>query len=175
MEQLATRLDRINRSVGALVIWIVLAMVVVQFAIVVMRYVFGTTSIFINELVLYFHASIFMLGAGYTLWANGHVRVDIFYAKLSTRGKAFVDIFGHLALLTPSLLILLYWSWPMVARAWAIREGAISVGGIPASFLLKTLVPAFVVLLLIQGLSALFRDIIRFRQSALENEPNDAA
>lgn len=164
MARLADALDWINRAVGAVVMWLALAMVLVQFAVVLMRYVFGYSSIFINESVLYLHASIFMLGAGYTLWAQGHVRVDIFYANLSIRGRAMVDIFGHLLLLGPSLVMLLYWSWPMVRRSWAILEGPISVGGIPASFLLKSLVPAFCVLLLIQGASALIRDLIRLRE-----------
>jgi TRAP-type mannitol/chloroaromatic compound transport system permease small subunit len=146
------------------VMWLALLMVLIQFAVVLMRYVFGYSSIFINESVLYLHASIFMLGAGYTLWAQGHVRVDIFYARFSVRGRAWVDVFGHVFLLAPSLLILMYWSWPMVRRSWAILEGPISVGGIPASFLLKSLVPAFCVLLLIQGFSALIRDLIRLRE-----------
>ena len=95
---------------------------------------------------------------------NGHVRVDIFYARLSPRRQAAIDIFGHLALLAPALIMLLYWSWPMVERSWAIREGPISVGGIPAAFLLKSLVPAFCILLLVQGTSALIRDLIRLRE-----------
>lgn len=164
MTRLADALDWINRGVGAVVMWFALAMVLVQFAAVLMRYVFGYSSIFVNESVLYLHASLFMLGAGYTLWAQGHVRVDIFHAKLSERGKAMVDIFGHLFLLTPALVMLIYWSWPMVRRSWSIYEGAISVGGVPASFLLKSLVPAFCILLLIQGLSALIRDVIRLRR-----------
>lgn len=163
MERIADGLDRINRLVGAATMWLALAMVLLQFAIVVARYVFGTTSIFWNEGVLYLHASLFMLGAGYALLVDGHVRVDIFHARLSPRGKAMIDALGHLLLLAPSLLMLLWWSWPMVRRAWAIREGAISVGGIPASFLLKTLVPAFCVLLLIQGASGLIRAALRLR------------
>lgn len=165
MVRLADALDWINRGVGAVVMWLALTMVLVQFGVVLLRYVFGFSSIFINESVLYLHASIFMLGAGYTLWAQGHVRVDIFYARFSRRGQAMVDIFGHLFLLAPSLLILIYWSWPMVRRSWAILEGPISVGGIPASFLLKSLVPAFCVLLLVQGASALIRDLIRLRET----------
>jgi TRAP-type mannitol/chloroaromatic compound transport system permease small subunit len=163
MERFADRLDQINRAVGGVVMWAALAMVLVQFGIVLLRYVFGFTSIFINEAVLYLHASLFMLGAGYTLLMGGHVRVDIFYAPLSPQRKAMVDIFGHLALMLPSLGILLYYSWPSVRRAWSILEGPISVGGVPASFLLKSLVPAFCVLLLVQGLSALIRDVIRLR------------
>ncbi|WP_209424555.1 TRAP transporter small permease subunit [Pararhodobacter sp. SW119] len=164
MARLADSLDWINRAAGAVVMWLALAMVLLQFVLVLMRYVFGVASIFWGEGVLYLHAMIFMLGAGYTLWAQGHVRVDIFHAKLSPRGQALVDIFGHLALLGPALIMLLYWSWPMVRRSWAILEGPISVGGIPAAFLLKSLVPAFCVLLLIQGVSALIRDLIRLRE-----------
>ncbi|QYK42171.1 MAG: TRAP transporter small permease subunit [Paracoccaceae bacterium] len=163
MERIADGLDRINRMVGAVVMWAALAMVLLQFGIVLLRYVFGYSSIFLNEGVLYLHASLFMLGAGYTALMNGHVRVDIFYAGMTARRKAMVDIFGHLVLLAPSLVVLLYWSWPTVSRSWAIREGAISVGGIPASYLLKTLIPAFCVLLLAQGLSALIRDMIRLK------------
>lgn len=161
MDRVADNLDKINRQVGRVVMWAALAMVLVQFGIVLLRYVFGFTSIFINETVLYLHASLFMLGAGYTLLMEGHVRVDIFYTPLSSRHKAMVDIFGHLCLMLPALAILLYYSWPSVRRAWSILEGPISVGGVPASFLLKSLIPAFCVLLLVQGLSALIRDLIR--------------
>lgn len=165
MTRIADGLDWINRTTGSAVMWLALAMALLQFVLVLLRYVFGIASIFWSEGVLYLHASLFMLGAGYTLWAQGHVRVDIFYARLSPRGQAAIDIFGHLALLAPALILLLYWSWPMVRRSWAILEGPISVGGIPASFLLKSLVPAFCVLLLIQAASALIRDLIRLRGS----------
>jgi TRAP-type mannitol/chloroaromatic compound transport system permease small subunit len=163
MERAADALDWVNRSVGLGVRWLALAMVLLQFSIVILRYVFGYSSIFLNEGVLYLHATIFMLGAGYTLLVEGHVRVDIFYARLGVRGKALVDVFGHLALLLPGVLILLIYSWPTVRRAWEIHEGAISVGGIPASFLLKSLIPAFCVLLLVQGLAVFLRDLLRLK------------
>ncbi|WP_040485823.1 TRAP transporter small permease subunit [Lutibaculum baratangense] len=166
MERLANGLDLVNLRAGQVVRWLAVAMVLLQFVIVLLRYVFGFSSVFLGEGVLYLHATIFMLGAGYTLLVGGHVRVDIFYSKLDTRGRALVDVFGHLALLAPGLLVLLYYSWPTVRRAWAIYEGAISVGGIPASFLLKSLIPAFAVLLLIQGVAVLLRDLLRLRGRA---------
>lgn len=155
--RLADRLDRINGAVGRVVCWAALAMVVAQFAVVLARYVFGVSDIAATEAVLYLHATLFMLGAGYTLLVDGHVRVDILYARAAPRRKAAIDAFGHAVLLMPSMLVLLWWSWPTVRNAWAIREGAISVGGIPASFLLKTLIPAFCVLVLIQSLACLLR------------------
>ncbi|SLN57824.1 Tripartite ATP-independent periplasmic transporters, DctQ component [Roseovarius litorisediminis] len=155
MERLAGRLNLINHSVGRLVRWLALIMVLVQFVVVLLRYVYGFSSIALNESVLYMHSALFMLGAGYTLLVDDHVRVDIFQAKASDRGKARIDVFGHIVLLFPSMLALLYWSWPSVRNAWAIYEGPLSVGGIPAVFLLKSLIPAFCVLLLIQSLACL--------------------
>jgi TRAP-type mannitol/chloroaromatic compound transport system permease small subunit len=103
------------------------------------------------------HATLFMLGAGFTLLVDKHVRVDVFYAKVSARTRRRIDIFGHLFLLLPSMTVLLYWSWPSVRNSWRILEGPISVGGIEAVFLLKTLIPAFCILILLQSLSILVR------------------
>ena len=156
-ERAAARLDAVNRVTGQAVRWLALAMVLVQFAVVVLRYGFGMSWIAVNESVLYMHAALFMLGAGYTLLVDAHVRVDIFYARAAPRGRAAIDAAGHLLLAIPALAALLWWSWPSVANSWAILEGPISVGGIPASFLLKSLIPAFCVLLLVQSLACLLR------------------
>ncbi|MGE0847196.1 MAG: TRAP transporter small permease subunit [Flavobacteriaceae bacterium] len=166
MTGLADLLDAVNRAVGHVVRWMALAMMLVQFAIVLLRYVFGLSDIALNESVLYMHSALFMLGAGYTLLVDGHVRVDIFYAKASARRKAAIDVFGHLCLLIPSMTVLLIWTWPSVRNAWTILEGPISVGGIPASFLLKSLIPAFCVLLLVQSAACLLRDLARYRAAA---------
>lgn len=163
MVQVIERLDSINRNVGLIVRWAAILMVLIQFSIVLFRYVFGFSSVAVNESVLYLHSAIFMLGAGYTLLVDDHVRVDIFYAKADAHRKATIDIFGHLALLIPSMLVLAYWSWPSVINAWKILEGPISVGGIPASFLLKSLIPAFCALLIIQSISCLLASILRYR------------
>ncbi|MFC4350414.1 TRAP transporter small permease subunit [Fodinicurvata halophila] len=160
--------DAINRSVGALVRWLALFMVLLQFFIVVLRYVFGVSFIFLDESVLYLHAAFFMLGAGYTLLVDQHVRVDIFYSKASARGQAVIDLIGHVFLLFPAMTVLLIFSWPSVARSWATLEGPISVGGIPASFLLKSLIPAFCVLLLIQGVACVLRDWLRLRAQPVD-------
>jgi len=160
MKAVISLLEKVNRVIGGIVCWFALAMVLLQFVIVVLRYVFGISYIFLNEGVLYLHASLFMLGAGYTLLVDKHVRVDIFYAERSPRGKALIDIFGHLLLLIPSMLVLAFFSWPTVRSSWQIMEGPISVGGIPASFYLKTLIPVFCILLIIQGLANLLADLL---------------
>ena len=165
MERLTARLDMINRTTGHAVRWLALAMVLLQFAIVLLRYVFGVSFIAVNEAVLYMHSTLFMLGAGYTLLVDDHVRVDIFYAKAGLRGKARIDLFGHICLLLPSMITLLWWTWPSVRNSWTILEGPISVGGIPASFLLKSLIPVFCILLIIQSASCLLKAFMQLREA----------
>src|SRR3546814_17745683 len=94
MQVWISRLEAVNVAVGATVRWLALTMVLLQFAIVVLRYVFGISYIFLDESVLYMHATLFMLGAGYTLLADAHVRVDIFYGRFATRGRAAIALAG---------------------------------------------------------------------------------
>lgn len=164
MRDWAERLDAVNRWCGLTVRWLALAMVLLQFAIVVMRYLFGLSFVFLGEGVLYMHAALFMLGAGYTLLVDEHVRVDIFYSRRDEKGRARVNAAGAALLLIPSLVLTLWVSWPYVRNSVSILEGAISVGGIPASFLLKGLIPAFCLLLLIQGIACLLRDLARLER-----------
>jgi TRAP-type mannitol/chloroaromatic compound transport system permease small subunit len=164
MQLWISRLEAVNAGIGAAVRWLALAMVLLQFAVVVLRYVFGISYIFLNEGVLYMHAAFFMLGAGYTLLVDAHVRVDIFYSKLSRRGRAAIDLAGTLGFLLPSMIVLAWFTWPSVRNSWAVLEGPISVGGIPASFLLKSLIPAFCGLLAVQGLAAALADLLRLRE-----------
>jgi TRAP-type mannitol/chloroaromatic compound transport system permease small subunit len=165
LETTADALDQVNAWVGRVVRWLALLLLLAQFAVVVLRYLFGTSYIWGTETVLYLHAALFMLGAGYTLLVDGHVRVDIIYGGLTDRGKAWVDLVGTLLFLLPTCLVILWFTWRFTANSWAIREGPLSVGGIPAAYLLKTLIPAFAVLLLIQGLSLGLRSIIRLREA----------
>lgn len=157
MPAFADLLDAVNKSVARVVRWLVAIMVLVQFGSVLGRYVFGVNSIAVQESVLYMHAALFMLGAGHTLYVDGHVRVDVFYAKMSREGRRRIDVLGHLFLLMPSMSAFLYWSWPSVRNSWAILEGPISVGGIEAVFLLKSLIPAFCILVMLQSLSIVIR------------------
>lgn len=154
-------MDAINRTVGSAVRWLAVAMVVLQFCVVLLRYSFGISFIFLDESVLYMHCALFMLGAGYTLLLDRHVRVDIFYGQWSSRGKARLDTIGAALALIPGSIAIEIYSWPFVWNSWKNLDGAISVGGIPASFLLKSLIPAFCLLLVIQGLACLLRDLAR--------------
>ena len=157
MQGMITALDGISRTTGSVVRWLALGMLVSQFLIVIARYVFGLSSIAAQESVLYMHSTMFMLGAGYTLLIDGHVRVDILYDKLDRMGKNRVDLIGHIFFLMPAMVAVLYWSWPAVFNSWKILEGPISVGGLQAVFFMKSLIPAFCILVMIQSLSCILR------------------
>ncbi|GGH34738.1 TRAP-type mannitol/chloroaromatic compound transport system, small permease component [Cribrihabitans marinus] len=157
MLRLAGYIDAINRGIAQVLRWFALAMVMIQTGIVIGRYVFGVNSIWVQESVLYLHAALFMLAAGFTLLVDKHVRVDIFYAKAAPEIRRRIDIAGHLLLLLPSMAALAWWSWPSVRNSWKILEGPISVGGIEAVFLLKTLIPLFCGLVALQSVAILVR------------------
>jgi len=150
--RLADRIDAVIRHIGELAAWLSLAMVIVTFSVVVMRYVFDLGSISLQESVTYMHAVLFMLGIAYTLGRNGHVRVDIFYERLSRRGQAWVDLIGVFVLLVPVCLLIIWLGWDYVSESWRVKEASREAGGLPLVYLLKTLILIMPLLLLIQGL-----------------------
>jgi TRAP-type mannitol/chloroaromatic compound transport system permease small subunit len=153
----AGRIDRLNAAIGRTVAWLCLLVVLVQFAVVVLRYVFGIGSIWLTETIIYGHATLFMLASAWTLREGGHVRVDVFYADAGPRRRALVDLCGALLLLLPFMLLLLYFSLPYVARSWSILETSRETSGLPAVYLLKTLIPLFAVLMALQGIAQAVR------------------
>ncbi len=157
MLRFSDAVNALNERLAMAIRWLALLMVLIQFTIVIVRYVFGVNSIAAQESVLYLHATLFMLGAGYTLSIDKHVRVDVFSSRLGEIARQRIELFGHLFFLIPSMVALLYWSWTSVLNSWAILEGPISVGGIKAVFLMKSLIPIFCVLLLLQSLAHVAR------------------
>ena len=154
LASLSRRIDAINEFVGVAVSWVALLMVLTQFVVVVMRYVFGVGSVIMQESIVYMHATLFLVVAGYTLLHNGHVRCDIFYAAATPKRKALIDLCGVFVFLIP-LCSLLWWvSWPYVSAAWAVLEGSPEgMLGIPGVYLLKTTILVFAGLVFMQGLS----------------------
>ncbi|HYS47646.1 MAG TPA: TRAP transporter small permease subunit [Xanthobacteraceae bacterium] len=157
LDRLAQRIDRLSAAVGRGAAWCLLFMVLAKFAVVLMRYVLGVGSVWLQESILYTHGAVFMLAAAWTLAVDAHVRVDIFYAEASARTKALIDLLGALLLLLPFALAVLVLSSPYVARSWAILEGSRETSGLPALFLLKTLIPLFAALLGLQGIAQIIR------------------
>lgn len=146
-------IDTFNQWVGKGVAWVTLGLVAVVFVDVVMRYAFKTSFVFTQELEWHLFAFIFLIGAGYTLFHDGHVRVDIVYQRLNAKGRAWVNLLGVVLFLIPGCIMVVVTSWKFVANSWAIMEGSPDPGGIPFRFVVKGCIPAGFVLLLLQGIS----------------------
>jgi TRAP-type mannitol/chloroaromatic compound transport system permease small subunit len=154
---LADRIDDVTAAVGRAAAWLCLLIVVLQFALVVARYLFGLGSIWLTETVLYSHGALFLLAAAWTLQAGGHVRVDVFYADRPPRTKARIDLAGALLLLLPLMLVLAWFSWGFVMRSWIILERSQESSGLPFVYLFKTLILLFAFLMAMQGVAQALR------------------
>jgi len=146
-------IERVGEMTGRFVAWLALAMILVQFVVVAMRYVFGLSVLAMQESIWYMHSIIFLVAAGYTLLHNAHVRVDVLYGNVSRKNKALIDLGGVLVILLPMCIATIWLSWDYVLNAWRVREGSVEVSGIPAVYLLKTCIWLFAGTLALQGVA----------------------
>ena len=160
-------IDAFTGRCGRFLAWLVLAMAMLTALIVVLRYGFNIGSILAQESVTYLHGCMFLLGAGYALKADAHVRVDIFYRDASARTKAWVNSLGGIVFLLPLCAFILASSWDYVSESWGMREVSPEPGGIPAVYLLKGLLPLAAVNLALQGIA----EVLRSALILIEGEP----
>lgn len=152
-------IDSLNEHLGRVVAWTGLIMVLVQFFVVILRYVFAIGWLPLQESILYMHAILFLLGAGFTLKADGHVRVDIFYREASPRKRAVIDIFGVLALLLPVCAVIWWYGWSFVVNSWVRYEGSMEPLGLHLIFMMKTFILIFATIVALQGIALLIRSV----------------
>lgn len=157
LHSLSRRFDALNTWVGHAVSWLSLAIVVLMFANVAIRYLFGGGAPWQMELVQAMHAAAFLAAMGYTLLAGGQVRVDVFYSRFSPRTKAWVELIGAGVLLAPLCVVLMWYAWPYVRASWALREASSEYNGLQGVFLLKSFLLIGPALLLLQGISGAIR------------------
>ena len=160
----AQTINYANRAIGNGVAFASIAMALVTTVVVILRYGFEQGAIAAQESVLYLHGALFMLGAAPTLLADKHVRVDVFYRNFNPRQQTWVNTLGHTLLTTPICLLIVFGSWDYVSESWLIMESSPEPGGIPAVFLLKTLIPAMGVLLLLQAISSIISGLIELSE-----------
>lgn len=159
-------IDALTGVLGRTVAWLTYAMMAGTVVVVILRYGFDIGAIPLQEAVVYMHGTAFMLGIAYTLKVDGHVRVDLIYARLSDAAQRRVNLLGHALFLFPVALFILVSSLGYVRASWRILEGSPEVGGIPAVFLLKTLIPLMAVTLLLQAIVEVARCLLGGRLDA---------
>lgn len=151
---LSRLIDRINTLIGRLAMGLVLATTFISAYNAIQRKAFDISSNAWLEVQWYLFAAVFMLGAGYTLLRNAHVRIDFLAGRLSPRTRNWIDVIGIVAVLFPFCLIVIYLGWPLFVNAWVSGEMSSNAGGLvrwPAYLL----IPAGFALLMLQGLSEL--------------------
>ncbi len=165
--RLAAVIDRISGAALSIAIWSGIGLVLLQVAIIVLRFVFRVTAIDIgpvsiaspalNDLLLYLFAIGFLFASASALRDDGHVRVDILREQMGPRGRALADFIGTHLFLFPVMILVLLASRGWLAQSWRIFEGSREASGLPTYFLFKTLIPAFALLLILQGLANALR------------------
>jgi len=158
--KIARGIDAVNEMIGKIVSWATLTLVVVQFAIVMINYLYSEGFIAVQESLTYMHSLVFLGAAGYTLLHNGHVRVDVFYTHMSEKGRAYINLIGTMLILFPVLICIGVYALPFVSQSWQILEGSIETSGLHIVYVLKSMILLFVVSTFIQGVSVSLHSIL---------------
>lgn len=156
-------IDWLNEKIGSLTSWLTALLVLVVSYDVIVRYIFGESSVGLQELEWHLFALIFLVAAAYTLKIDDHVRVDVFYTKFSPKKQALVNLFGVLLFLIPFCVLVIYSSQEFVSLSFRINETSPDAGGLPARYILKSFVPISFFLLLLQGISLALKSFLQLK------------
>jgi len=155
-------IDAVNERVGRVLIWLVLIMVLISASNATSRYALNIASNAWLEMQWYLFAAVFLLGAGYTLLHNDHIRIDVISSQLSRRARIWIDIIGTVLFLLPVSLYILWLSWPIFMNAWTSGEVSVNAGGL-IRWPVRLLVPLGFFLLSCQGFSELIKRVAVLR------------
>ena len=163
MEKISSYLDNLSELTGKVCSWFVAIMVLVTCLVVIMRYGLDMGSVFLQDVVLYLHGGLFLLGAAFALKRGAHVRVDIFYRNFSESRKALVDLLGNLIFLQPVCWTILLYSWGYVEFSWRIMEVSPEPDGLPFVYIQKSLLIAVAILLSLQSFSEILKSYLTIK------------
>ncbi len=151
--RLSKFIDSLNTKLGSSVRVLTVVLVLLQFLVVVLRYIFGYNSTIMQESIVWLYATMVFLAASWGYVLDQHVRVDVFYQGFSTAKKALTNLFCNLFILIPLTIVLWIYTYPYVVSSWIQLEGSVEADGIQAVFLLKTLMLFFIGQLFLQAIS----------------------
>lgn len=163
MQHIVNIIDQTVQWMGKTVSWLSLLLVLIICIDVAMRYVFNFTKVWVIELEIYFFAILLLFGAGYAFQYDKHVRVDVFYSKLSNKKKAYINLFGGVFLLIPWCIVIILVGYNYAYFSFLMNESSSQPGGLPALYLLKSLIFIGFIFLLMQGVSSICKSILTIR------------
>lgn len=178
LKRVASSIDQFNERVGKVVYWLTLIMVMIGAYNAIARYFdrytgWGLSANTYIELQWYLFSLVFLLGAAYTLKRDSHVRVDVLYGRLSNRNKAWVNLLGTVLFLFPFCILMIIVSWSSVQNSWAVMEMSPDPGGLPR-YPIKTMIPVAFILLILQGISMLFNQIVILQETSIATSQDEA-
>lgn len=159
LRKISQLIDEFSDKVGWFVGWLTTLMVLIVFYDTVMRYAWNKGNVALQELEWHLFAVVFLIGAAYTLKQGGHVRVDILFIKFSEKTKAWVDFLGTLVFLIPFSIMVILSTKGFIENSWAVKEVSPDPGGLPARYILKSMIPLGFVLVIIQGFSQMIKSL----------------
>ncbi len=157
-------IDNAIDRIGGWTSWLTLILVLLICTDVMLRYMFSLTKTWVLELEWHIFSVLFLLGASYTLLYDQHVRVDLFYEKLSVKRKNWINAAGILIFLVPWCAIVLYYGWSYTINSYSFHEGSPNPNGLPARFIIKGCIFLGFLLLMIQGFSEVIKALVRGKQ-----------
>lgn len=168
MEKFVRFNARVQEGAGALAAFLTSILVLLVVGDVVGRYIFNVGSVALQELEWHIFSIIFLLAAGYTFKRGEHVKIDVLYNRFTKKGQALVDIAGTVVLLFSFSGFVIWYSIDFIWSSYLINEGSPDPGGLPARFLLKTMIPTGFILLLMQGVIFLLDAVKRYKNEGEE-------
>ena len=157
-------INKINTGIGKSFAWLLLIMVILTCIIVVLRYLFNIGFIWMQELVRFCYAMVFLACAAYTLAEDEHVRVDIIYSNLSSKSKSIINIVGAITFVIPVCFAIIYYSFNYVVNSWAQLEGSLEERGLHAVYILKSFIWIFAIMLIFQAFSIIHTNFFNIRK-----------
>jgi TRAP-type mannitol/chloroaromatic compound transport system permease small subunit len=172
LRRFASMADAIIDAVGGTSAWLVLFVVATLFGQWPLRELVGKGHILANDFGQIAHAAVFAIGVAYAMRWDGHVRLDVFYQRMSVRARTLVDLVGTLLIVVPWAGMVLWFSWPTMLRSVAVFEKFAETWS-PGYWLFKILLIAFAALLLLQAVGHIARDVAQLIEP--RTEPGAAA
>ena len=160
LKLLSEKLDLINETTGKAVSWLTTALVALFCLDVALRYIFNISYAGVFEMEWHLFAVIFLVGAGFSLRHDKHVRVDVFYSRFTEKQQAWVNLLGVFIFLLPLCVVIIKTSLLFVYNSWIIREGSPDPGGLPARYIIKSAIPIGFLLLFLQGISLAIKSLL---------------
>lgn len=173
LQKVEAVINRFSEVLGKFTALLFILLLCNVFFDVIMRYLFNDVSIGMQELEWHLYAAIFMLGIPYTLYKDGHVRVDIIYDSLNPRKQAWIDLLGTLILLIPFTVLVAKYGIDFTIESFKLGEHSGDPGGLAYRWFIKGVIPFAFIAISISGVGLILKSIITLRHSTHNSDKSN--